>query len=93
MANLRIETYSVRGMACSGCEAVIEEALAALDGVRSVKADFERFYRADTSRSRASGGSGIGLAIAKSLTEAHGGTIQARSEPGKGSEFIVVLPC
>jgi signal transduction histidine kinase len=54
---------------------------------------FERFYRADTSRSRATGGSGIGLAIAKSLTEAHGGRIQARSEPGKGSEFIVVLPC
>jgi len=40
MANLRIETHTVRGMACPGCEAVIEEALSALDGVRSVKADF-----------------------------------------------------
>lgn len=53
---------------------------------------FERFYRVDKSRSRATGGSGIGLAIAKSLTRAHAGTISVRSEPGLGSEFIVILP-
>ena len=53
---------------------------------------FERFYRADKSRSRATGGSGIGLAIAKSLAEAHGGTIEVTSEPGAGSEFTVSLP-
>jgi len=53
---------------------------------------FERFYRADKSRSRATGGSGIGLAIAKSLAEAHGGTISVSSRPGFGSEFIVALP-
>lgn len=53
---------------------------------------FERFYRADKSRSRATGGSGIGLAIAKSLVEAHGGAISVSSEPGAGSEFIIVLP-
>lgn len=53
---------------------------------------FERFYRADKSRSRASGGSGIGLAIVKSLVEAHGGTITVISEISKGSEFIVLLP-
>jgi len=53
---------------------------------------FERFYRADKSRSRASGGSGIGLAIVKSLVEAHGGTITVKSEMGMGSEFFVLLP-
>lgn len=53
---------------------------------------FERFYRADTSRSRDSGGSGIGLAIVKSIIDAHGGTITALSTPGFGSEFIVTLP-
>jgi len=53
---------------------------------------FERFYRADKSRSRNTGGSGIGLAIAKSLVAAHGGTITVSSEVGAGSEFIIRLP-
>ena len=53
---------------------------------------FERFYRADSSRSRATGGAGIGLSIAKAIVEAHGGSIRARSEPGKGSEFSIILP-
>jgi two-component system sensor histidine kinase BaeS len=54
---------------------------------------FERFYRVDKSRSRAGGGSGIGLTIAKHLVEAHGGTISAESEgPGRGSVFSFTLP-
>ncbi|WNB86160.1 ATP-binding protein [Cellulomonas sp. ATA003] len=54
---------------------------------------FERFYRADTARDRAHGGSGIGLAICKALTEAHGGTIAATSDgPGAGASFTVTLP-
>lgn len=55
---------------------------------------FQRFYRVDKSRSRASGGSGIGLTIAKNLVELQGGTIQATSAGiGKGSQFSFTLPC
>ncbi len=53
---------------------------------------FERFYRTDKSRSRKTGGSGIGLAIVKSLVQAHGGNVTAKSESGKGSSFVVSLP-
>jgi signal transduction histidine kinase len=52
---------------------------------------FERFYRADTSRSRSTGGAGLGLAIVKQLVEAQGGSVWARSEPGKGSCFGIRL--
>ncbi|WP_448072440.1 sensor histidine kinase [Georgenia yuyongxinii] len=54
---------------------------------------FERFYRVDAGRSRQHGGSGIGLTIARALTEAHGGHIRATSDgPGQGATFTVTLP-
>ena len=53
---------------------------------------FERFWRADSSRNRATGGLGLGLAISKSLVEAHGGTIQVTSEPGEGACFTIRVP-
>ncbi len=53
---------------------------------------FERFYRVDKSRARATGGSGLGLTIARRLVEAHGGSIEVQSEPGKGSRFAFTVP-
>ncbi len=53
---------------------------------------FERFYRADKSRNRTTGGSGIGLTIVKSIIQAHGGSVSVESELGKGSTFTVLLP-
>lgn len=58
---------------------------------------FDRFYRIDAARTRQpanrSGGFGLGLAIAREAVEAHGGHIEAESEPGKGSVFRIALPC
>jgi heavy metal sensor kinase len=53
---------------------------------------FERFYRSDGARDRRTGGAGLGLAIAKSIVEAHGGRISCSSTPGEGTEMLVRLP-
>jgi len=53
---------------------------------------FERFYRAEPSRNSLTGGSGLGLSIVKQIVEEHGGTVEARSEPGQGVTISLSLP-
>ncbi|HJR81978.1 MAG TPA: ATP-binding protein [Anaerolineales bacterium] len=53
---------------------------------------FERFYRGEKSRSRETGGAGLGLAISRGIIRAHGGDIRVQSEPGKGTQFSFNLP-
>jgi two-component system OmpR family sensor kinase len=53
---------------------------------------FERFYRPDASRSRASGGVGLGLSIVAAVAKAHGGRVEAESKAGRGATFRIVLP-
>lgn len=54
---------------------------------------FERFYRVDKARSRESGGTGLGLAIVKHVAMLHGGEVSCESEVGKGSTFVLEVPC
>ncbi|MGV7930447.1 MAG: sensor histidine kinase [Spirochaetota bacterium] len=58
----------------------------------SITRIFDRFYRVDTSRSHATGGVGLGLAIVRKVIELHGGEIRVESEPGKGTVFFIYLP-
>ncbi|EQK44038.1 HAMP domain-containing sensor histidine kinase [Paraclostridium bifermentans] len=66
------------------------------DGVgipkESLKYIFERFYRVDESRSKETGGIGVGLTIVKSIIDLHKGKIEVKSKKNKGSEFIITLP-
>jgi two-component system OmpR family sensor kinase len=97
LANVRSHTPAGSparvSVARDGSNAVIEVADTGpgLDGAELARV-FERFYRADESRSRASGGVGLGLSIVAAVARAHGGDVDVRSEPGHGAAFRIVLP-
>ena len=57
-----------------------------------MKKIFDKFYRVPTTKVRETRGSGLGLALAKNIIEAHGGTIEVLSEVGKGSKFTIRIP-
>ena len=57
-----------------------------------VHRSLDRFFREDTSHNSAVAGNGLGLAIARTIAQAHRGRIHAESEPGKSATFIVTLP-
>ncbi len=59
---------------------------------KAVPRVFERFFRADKARGRDSGGTGLGLSIVKHIIESHGGVVECKSQPGKGSTFSFTLP-
>ena len=98
LSNARAHTppgtdISITATARDGRSAVIEVADNG-PGVPPEIADkvFERFFRADDSRTRASGGAGLGLAIVAAIAAAHGGHADLDSSPGEGSRFRIVLP-
>lgn len=89
-------TVDVR-VGCQGGRAANQVMLEVHDSGEGIPAEaldhlFERFYRADTSRSRAAGGTGLGLAIARQLVDAHGGKLAAANHPQGGAVFTLSLP-
>jgi len=97
LSNVRTHTPPGTATAVSvsvdGEDAVIEVADdgPGLDAEQAVHV-FERFYRADPSRSRVHGGAGLGLSIVASIVGAHGGSVEVASAPGEGTAFTVRLP-
>lgn len=74
------------------CQCAVHDEGAGIDG-KHLPFIFERFYRADTSRNRQTGGAGLGLAIVHALVQAQGGRISAESRPGNGTTIRFWLPC
>ncbi|MDP9240345.1 MAG: HAMP domain-containing histidine kinase [Actinomycetota bacterium] len=88
-------TVRVGSTTDNGTEVVaVLEVVDAGSGLPPEEADrvFERFYRADKSRARSRGGSGLGLSIVAALTAAHGGRVEVDTQVGRGTTFRVVLP-
>ena len=90
----RIELSAAAGGSDQGSRSVVIEVSDTGTGIAPEHLPhlFDRFYRADPSRSRQSGGAGLGLAIARQIVLASGGEISVRSRPGAGAVFRVILP-
>ncbi|MFD0691606.1 sensor histidine kinase [Actinomadura fibrosa] len=87
--DVRLKPGTLRGVRAAAVEVADQG-----PGLSPDQADrvFERFYRADASRSREDGGTGLGLAIVAALVAAHDGTVEVDSAPGEGATFRVLLP-
>ena len=98
IANARIHTAAGGCVTITAARAGAEVLVHVRDTGRGIAPEhlphvFDRFYRADPSRSRVTGGAGLGLAIVRQLVTAHGGRVTAESDgPGKGACFTVALP-
>ena len=79
------------GREAGDCVLNVEDSGAGL-GADDLERVFDRFYRADSSRDRKSGGMGLGLAIVKAIVESHGGSVSARNRDAGGASFVVRLP-
>lgn len=88
---IRVEADGVAPAASAGVRIRVIDAGVGI-AVEHLPRLFERFYRVDKARSRKLGGTGLGLAIVKHIVRAHGGSILAESEHGKGSTFTITLP-
>jgi two-component system OmpR family sensor kinase/two-component system sensor histidine kinase BaeS len=88
-ADGRVEVHAVRTN--SGIEVCVSDTG---EGIRAEDLPhvFESFYRGEKSRSRSTGGAGLGLAISRGIVQAHGGEIKVQSKLGGGSQFTFRLP-
>ncbi len=97
LRNVRVHTpaaapATVRVFAEGGCARVVVEDSGPGIDPESLPHVFDRFWRRDHSRTRATGGAGLGLAIVTALAAAHGGSVTAGNLPGGGAAFTVELP-
>jgi len=88
---MRLSETDAPDQACSWIEVSVSDTGPGIDP-EDLPHIFERFYRAEKSRSRATGGAGIGLAVVREVARAHGGEVTAESVPGRGSTFRLRLP-
>jgi signal transduction histidine kinase len=88
------DSHAVEASAAQNCEQIVIRITDDGPGIPEddIPSLFEPFFRVDRSRSKRTGGYGLGLSISKRIVEAHGGTIAVQNNPGRGASFVVTLP-